>query len=81
MERRRFTAVLVVVIEHRPVINIIVLQRDELAFAGGAEPDSLLSVRAMTDRLEHHLAAEHEFDWLAKLPRRSGRERTMRPRP
>jgi hypothetical protein len=36
---------------------------------------------AMTDRLEHHLAADHELDRLAQLPRRRGGERTMRPRP
>ena len=35
----------------------------------------------MTDRLEHHLAADHELDRLAELPRRRGGERTMRPRP
>ena len=81
MERRRFTAILVVVIEHRPVIDVIVLERDELALGRGAEPHPLLGARSMTGRLEHHLAAEHELDWLAKLPRRCRRERTMRPWP
>src|SRR2546425_3036776 len=35
----------------------------------------------MTDRLKHHLAADHKFDRLAELPRRCGGEHTMRPRP
>ena len=35
----------------------------------------------MADRLEHHLAAEHELDRLAELPRRRGGERAMRPGP
>src|SRR5882724_10511497 len=33
----------------------------------------------MTNRLEHHLPAEHEFHRLTQLPRRRGGERTMRP--
>ena len=33
----------------------------------------------MTDGLEHHLPAEHEFHRLAQLPRRGGSEGTMRP--
>ena len=35
----------------------------------------------MADRLEHHLAAEHELDRLAELPRRRRGERAMRPGP
>ena len=35
----------------------------------------------MTDRLEHHLAAEHELDRFAQLPRRRDRERTVGPWP
>ena len=81
MERRRFTAVLVVIVEHRPVVNVVVLERDELAFRRGAEPHSLLRPRTMTCRLEHHLAAEHKLDRFAQLPRRRDGERAMRPRP
>src|SRR5207253_11021782 len=59
--------------------NVVVLERDEFAVAGGAEAHALLSARAMTDRLKHHLAADHEFHRLAELPRRGRGERTVRP--
>ena len=52
------------------VVDVIVLERDELALRRGAEPHTLLSARTMTDRLEHHLAADHELHRLAELPRR-----------
>ena len=81
LERRGFAAVFVVVVEHRPLIDVVVLERDELAFRRRAEPDALLCARPVTDRLEHHLAADHEFDRLAELPRRGGGERTLRPWP
>src|ERR671931_199320 len=35
----------------------------------------------MTDRLEHHFAAEHQFHRLAQLSRRGRGERTVRPWP
>ena len=65
MERRRFTAILVILLEHRPLIDVVVLERDEFALGCGAQPHALLRVRAMTGRLERHLAAEHELDRLA----------------
>jgi hypothetical protein len=46
------------------VVDVIVLERDELALRCGAEPHTLLSERAMTGCLERHLAAEHELDRL-----------------
>ena len=63
------------------MVDVVVLERDELAVRRGAEPHALLGARAMADRLEHHLAADDELDRLAELPRRRGGERTMRPRP
>ncbi len=65
VERRRFTAILVVILEHRAVVDVIVVERDELAFRCGAEPDPLLSMGAMARRLERHLPAEHELDRFA----------------
>ena len=76
MERRGLAAVFVVVVEHRQVVDVVVLQRDELAVGRGAEAHALLRAGAMTDRLEHHLAADHELDRLAELPRRSRGERS-----
>ena len=67
MERRRLAAVLVVLVEHRPVVDVVVLERDELAVGRRAEPHSLLGARPMADGLEHHLAADHELDRLAQL--------------
>src|SRR5205807_5592053 len=61
--------------------DIVVLQRDQLPVGGCAQPHALLCAGAMTDRLEHHLAADHELDRLAQLPRRRGGERTVRPWP
>ena len=63
------------------MIDVVVLERDELAVRCRAEPHTLLGAGAMTGRLERHLAAEHELDRLAYLPRRRHRQRTMRPRP
>ena len=81
MEGRRFTAILVVLLEYRPLIDVIVLKRDELAFRCRAEPDALLSAGAMTGTLERHLPAKHELDRFAYLTRRRHRQRTMCPRP
>ena len=61
--------------------DVIVLKRDELAFRCRAEPDTLLSVGAMTGTLERHLSAKHELDRFAYLTRRRHRQRTMCPRP
>src|SRR5258706_8908958 len=57
------------------------LQGNEFAFGRRAEPHALLSAGAMTHRLEHHLAADHQFDRFAQLPRGSRGERTLRPWP
>ena len=65
MERRRFTAILVIVVEDDAVVDVIVLERDELSLRRGAEAHPLLGAGTMTDRLEHHLAAEHELDRFA----------------
>src|SRR5207248_8852664 len=46
----------------------------------GAQPHTLLSARAVADRLEHHFPADDDFHGLAELPRRRGGERTLRPR-
>src|SRR6266404_1875488 len=63
------------------MVDVIVLERDELAFGCGAQPHPLLGARAMTDRLEHHFSTDDELNRFAKLPRRCGGERTMGPRP
>src|SRR5439155_10327252 len=81
MEGRRFTAILVVVLEDRAVTDIVMLERDELAFRCGAQSHVLLSAGAMARRLERHLPAENELNRLADLPRRRHRQRTMCPRP
>ena len=49
MERRGFAAVLVISVEHRQVVDVIVLKRHELALARGAEANTLLSARPMPD--------------------------------
>ena len=61
------------------MVDVVVLERDEFAVRRRAKPHALLRARPVTDRLEHHLAAEHEFHRLAQLPRRRGGERTLRP--
>ena len=55
------------------------LERDEFSVACRAEPHALLGARPVTDRLEHHLTAEHELHRLAQLPRRCGRKRAVCP--
>ena len=80
LERSCLAAIFMVRVEHRAVVDIVVLHRDQLAVGRGAETNALLGARAMTDRLEHHLAAEHEFHRLAQLPRRGRGECTIRPR-
>ncbi len=47
--RRGLAAVFAIAIQHRPVVDIVVHERDELSFAGGAEPHALLSPGTMTD--------------------------------
>ena len=47
------------------MVDVVVLERDELAFRSSAEPHLLLGARAMTRTLERHFAAKHELDWLA----------------
>src|SRR5580704_16136219 len=81
MERRRLTAVFVIIIKDCVVVDVVVLERDELPISGSAEANALLRPRTMTDRLEHHFAADDEFDGLMELPRRRDGERTMRPWP
>src|SRR5207248_2314966 len=80
MERRRLAAVFVVIVEHGHVIDIIVLQRYELAVARGAEANTLLSARPMADRLEHHLATDDQLHRSAYLPGRGDGKRNVRPR-
>ena len=61
MERRGFTAVLVVMVDHRHMVDVIVLQREELALTRCAHADALLRACAMPDGLEHHLAADDQL--------------------
>jgi len=63
------------------VTDVVVFERDELAFRCCAEPHPLLSAGSMTGTLEGHLPAKHELDRLAYLTRRRHRQRTMCPRP
>ena len=56
-------------------VDVVVLERDELAVGRGAQPHALLGAGPMADRLEHHLAADDELHRLAELPRRRGGER------
>src|SRR5438552_2242261 len=81
MERRGFAAVFVIVIEDCLLADVIMLERDELAVGGCAQPHALLGAGTMADRLEHHLAGDHYFDGLSELPCGRGRERAMAPRP
>src|SRR5258705_1087607 len=67
-------------VELRAVIDIVVLQGNEAAVGGGANAHTLLRAWAMAHRLEHHLAAEHEFHRLAQLPRCRRRKCAMCPR-
>ena len=50
LERRRLAAVFVIVVEHRRVVDVVVLERDELAVGRGAEPHALLGARTMARR-------------------------------
>ena len=68
LERRRLAAILVMSIKYGPRVNIIVLHRNELAVARCAQANALLCARAVPDSLEHHLAANDELHWFAKLP-------------
>ncbi len=79
MERSGLAAVFVIIIEDGFVVDVVVLERDQPPVRGCTQPHALLGAGAVTDRLEHHLAAEHQFDRLAELPRRRDGERTMRP--
>src|SRR5262249_20680219 len=79
LKRRGLAAVFMVRFEHGPRVDVTVLQREQLAFPGGADPDALLRARPVTDRVEHHLAAQHESDWPANLPSGGCGQRTMRP--
>ena len=65
MERRSFTAILLVILEYRAVTDVVVFERNEIAFRCRAEPDTLLGARAMTGRLKRHLPAENELNRLA----------------
>src|SRR5215468_2890992 len=65
MKRRRFTAILLVNLEDRAVTDVIVFEREKLAFRRRAEPHPLLGAGAMTSRLKRHLATEDELDRLA----------------
>ena len=61
------------------MVDIIVLERDKFAVRSRAKPHALLCARPVTDGLEHHLPAQHEFHRLAQLPRRCGCKRRVRP--
>src|SRR5205814_8787912 len=63
MERRRFTAILGVILEHRPLVNIVLHERHQLTLWGGTEAHTLLGAGTMADRLKHHLAANNQLDW------------------
>ena len=78
---RGLATVLVIIIEDCLVEDVIVLQRDELAVRGRAQPHALLRSGTMPNRLEHHFAAHDDFDGLSELSRRRDRQRTMGPRP
>ena len=47
--RRRFAAVLVIGVEHRHVVDVVVLQGHELAVTRRADANPLLGTRAMSD--------------------------------
>src|SRR5262245_37694381 len=81
MKRSRLAAIFMVRVEHRPLIDVIVLQRDQFALWRCADTDALLGARPMTDGVEHHLAGEYQSHRPAELPRCSGGERTQRPWP
>src|SRR5262249_32905488 len=81
LKRGRLTAVLVIALEHRSLVDVVVLQRDELAVLRGAEPHALLGAGAMAGRLEGHLAAENQLDRLAQLSGGGDGERAVRPWP
>src|SRR5689334_4690504 len=68
-------------VKHRPRVNVIMVQRHELALACGAQANALLCQRAMADRMEHHLASEHQPHWPTDLSRSGCGKRTQRPRP
>src|SRR3954467_2889803 len=70
-----------IIIADRVIENVVVLERDELALRGRARAPALLCSGTMANRLEHHFAADHDFDGLSKLSRRRGGERAMGPRP
>jgi len=46
LERRGLAAIFVVGFEHRPVVNVVVLERDEFAVGRGAKAHALLGSRA-----------------------------------
>ena len=61
MERSGFTAVLVVMVDHRKVVDVVVLERNELALSRCPQPQTLLGACAMPDSLKHHLATDDEL--------------------
>ena len=80
-EGRGLATVLVIIIGDCLVEDVIVLERDELAVRGRAQPHALLRSGTMPNRLEHHFAAHDDFDGLSELSRRRDGERAMGPGP
>jgi len=60
-------------------VDVIVLHRQQLAFPGCADADALLGARPVTNRVKHHLAAQHQSDWSANLPCSGSGQRTVHP--
>src|SRR3954447_24526552 len=67
-------------VEHRSLVDVVMLQRNQFALRRRPKADTLLCTSTMTYAVEHHLAAEHQSHGPADLSRRRGGERAMRPR-
>src|SRR5215467_15730079 len=81
LKRRSLAAIFMMGVKHRPLVDVIVLQRDQFTVWRCAETDALLGARPMTDGVKHHLSGEYQSHRPAELPRCSGGERTQRPWP
>src|SRR5262249_9160526 len=67
LESSRFTTILVMGIQHRPRVDIIVLQRDQFSLPRGAETHTLSGKWPMADSVERQFAREHQPYWPACL--------------
>ena len=63
------------------MVERIVNEGHELALRRGAQADSLLGARAMTDILEHHIARDYELNGAAEVARGLRRDESVRPGP